>query len=185
MPRAGTKRDPEGLTDLERRFAAEYLVDLKAAEAYQRASLPRKVAYKTASTNAWKMMQREPVQELIRQARDRAVQKAELSVDKTLDVLRQVLSYDVRRLLHNDGTPKGLHELDDDTAAAIVGVDVVTFGNADAGIGKISKYKLADKVAALEKAMKYHGLFEKDNKQQAEVLKEIVVNFRKADGSKA
>lgn len=174
MPRAGTKRDPEGLTDLERKFAVEYLVDLKAAEAYQRASLPRKVTYKTASTNAWKMMQREPVQELIRQARDKAIAESELSVRDAMVALRNMVKFDVRNLVHEDGRPKTLREIDDATAGAIAGVKIVTKGNAEMGFGEVTEYKFADRNSAVEKAMKYFGLFEADNRQRTDPITELI-----------
>jgi hypothetical protein len=59
----------------------------------------------------------------------------------------------------------------------VCGLDVVTVGNTDMGIGEVRKYKLADRLSAVDKAMKYHGLFERDNKQVADALKEITIRF--------
>lgn len=170
-------RDDDGVSAMERRFAAEYLVDLNATEAYMRASLPRKVSRKTAGTNGWKTLQRPEVQALVRANRDEAVARAGLTVDDTLTKLRQLLMYDVRKLYSKEGTPLHITELSDDMAAAIVGVEVVTKGNEMMGFGEVTKFKLADKVATLEKALKYHGLFKEDYKQQTEALKEVVLKF--------
>ncbi|MBK7024517.1 MAG: terminase small subunit [Sulfuritalea sp.] len=170
-----TKRD--GISDMERRFAAEYLIDLNATEAYMRAALPRKVSRKTAGTNGWKTLQRPEVQALVVANRDEAVSRAGLTVDETLQQLRRLLMYDVRKLYSPEGAPLHITELSDDMAAAIVGVEVVTKGNELIGFGEVTKYKLADKVATLEKAMKYHNLFKEDYKGQADALKEVVLKF--------
>ncbi len=167
-----TKRD--GISDMERRFAAEYLIDLNATEAYMRAALPRKVSRKTAGTNGWKTMQRPEIQALIVANRDEAVARAGLTVDETLQQLRRLLMYDVRKLYSPEGAPLHITELSDDMAAAIVGVEVVTKGNELIGFGEVTKYKLADKVATLEKAMRYHALFEKDNRQKTDPVTELL-----------
>lgn len=180
MTRRKTERDDGGLSAFDRRFAKEFLVDLKMAAAYQRASLPKKVAYKTASTNAWKLMQRPEVEALVKQIRDESVERAGLGIDDALNKLRQLLMYDVRKLFHSDGKPKSVHELDDDTAMAVVGIDVVTSGNAETGIGEVRKYKLADRVAALDKAMRYHNLFEKEHKALADAITGVTVKLIKA-----
>ncbi len=169
-------KDADGVSALERRFAAEYLIDLNATEAYMRAALPRKVSRKTAGTNGWKTLQRPAVQALVVANRDEAVARAGLTVDDTLMKLRQLLMYDVRAL-YRDGKPLHVTELSDDMAAAIVGIEVVTKGNSEMGFGEVTKLKLADKVATLEKAMKYHNLFKEDYKGQADALKEVVLKF--------
>ena len=180
MTRRKTERDEVGLSVFERKFATEYLVDLHAINAYQRASAPKKVAYNTASTNAWKLMQRPDMQALITDIRDQAVAKAGLGIDDALNKLRQLLMYDVRKLFHADGRPKSVHELDDDTAMAVVGIDVVTAGNAETGIGEVRKYKLADRIAALDKAMRYHNLFKEEQKSLADAITGVTVKLIKA-----
>lgn len=170
----GAHRDEKGLSLLDRRFASEYLIDLSATDAYMRAALPRKVSKKTAGTNGWKVLQRPEVQQLVREFRDAAIARSDLSTDNTLEKLRQLLHYDVRKLYDENGTPKKITELDDDMAAAIVGIKVVTKGNAEMGFGDVTEFKLADKVAALEKAMRYFALFEKDNRQRTDPVAELI-----------
>ncbi len=169
-----SKRDADGVSPLERQFVAEFLIDLNAINAYKRARLPLKVTTATANTNSWKMMKRPQVQRLIAEHRDKAMAAAELSVADTLQQLRRFLMYDVRKLYSPEGAPLHITELSDDMAAAIVGVEVVTKGNSEMGFGEVTKYKLADKVAALDKAMRYHALFEKDNRQKADPVTELL-----------
>lgn len=57
-------------------------------------------------------------------------------------------------------------ELYDDTAAAVASFEQKLIKKGRKIVGQIVKIRLWDKNAALEKAMKFHGLFEKDNKQR-------------------
>ena len=66
--------------------------------------------------------------------------------------LIQVLFFDPRRLFHADGTLKGLHELDDDTAMALAGVDKRIVAGPDGRL-TITKLKWLDKNAAREQAL--------------------------------
>lgn len=164
-----TAKGKDGLSDLDRRFCLEYLVDLNALEAYIRASLPRKVTRKTAGTNGWKLLQRPEIQKRVLAARDEALAKADLTVQDTMLKLKQLLMYDVRDLASKDpeggGSLIALKDLPDDLAAACIGFKDTQWGR---------EYKFADKVAALEKAMKYHGLFDKDNRQRTDPLTELL-----------
>ena len=172
---AGPKstKDKDGLTPLDRRFAMEFLVDLNGVNAYMRARLPIKVSRKTANTNSWKLMQRPEVQALITAHRDKAMAKAELSVEQTLDKLRQFLMYDVRKAFREDGSMLAVRELPDDLAAACVGWKDTIAGR---------EVKFADRVSALDKAMKYLGAFEKDNKQTADAITEVMFSFMSPGG---
>jgi phage terminase small subunit len=90
---------------------------------------------------------------------------AGISLNETLQKLRQITMYDVRKLFDENGLPKRISELDDDTAAAVVGIKPGLIG---------MEYKMADRVAAIEKAMKYHGLYSKDNEQKKDDLSELL-----------
>ena len=73
-----------------------------------------------------------------------------------------------------DGSPVPIHMLDDDTAACIGGIDVVSIGNAEHGIGQVLKYKIWDKNSAIEKIYKQLGLYEEDNRQKTDPLKALL-----------
>jgi hypothetical protein len=57
---------------------------------------------------------------------------------------------------------KPMAEWDDDTAATVAGVEVEEIGER----GTIKKLRHWDKSAALDKAMRYLGLYKTDNEQQ-------------------
>ena len=126
-----------------------------------------------ANVCASKLLATAKVRAAVEDALRPALQKAELSMEQTLDKLRQFLTYDVRKMFRPDGTMIPVHELPDDLAAACVGWKDTIAGR---------EVKFADKVAALEKAMKYHGLFEKDNKQTADAITEVMFSFMSPGG---
>ena len=66
---------------------------------------------------------------------------------------------DPRKLFDADGKPLHITALDDDTAASIAGLDVVTTGNQDVGYADVLKIKLADKAKNLELLGRHLKLF--------------------------
>lgn len=94
----------------------------------------------------------------VAQLQQKVAEKFELNTERVLQELSRLAFFDIRKLVDNTGKPKALADLDDDTAAAIVGLDVVQFGNKDSGIGDVLKFKLADKKGALDLAMRHLGL---------------------------
>nr|WKF58813.1 hypothetical protein HUO10_003314 [Paraburkholderia busanensis] len=100
-----------------------------------------------------------------RRLADELAEKHGLTVDRILGEVRRLALGDVRKLFNADGTMKALHEMDDDTAAMVAAVDVQEITVGDKSVAQIKKVKLWDKNAALDKAMKHLGLYERDNEQ--------------------
>lgn len=174
------KRDADGMTDLERRFAMYYLESFNATEAYLQASAKPKggANRKTAESNGYRLLQRPHIQAFIKKERDRLMDRAELTVDNVLAKLREMVMYDPRKFFKEDGTLKQVTELGDAEAFALTSMEVDELfagsGQDKVSIGVTKKIKMADRLTALEKAMKYHGLFEKDNSQNTKALKDLL-----------
>lgn len=117
---------------------------------------------------------REVSQEISKRA-EAVAAKCELTTERTLLEIARLAYSDPRRFYNPDGSLKAIHDLDDDTAATIASVEVDEIGVDGVVVGHTKKVKQWDKNAALEKAMKFHGLYEKDNAQQQPV--EIVIRF--------
>lgn len=68
---------------------------------------------------------------------------------------------DIRKLFNTDGTLKKVHELDNDTAAALASLDVLEFfagvGEDRAHVGNISKIRMHNKLDALDKLARMLG----------------------------
>ena len=89
-----------------------------------------------------------------------------LSSDDVLLEVRRICLSDIRKVMNRNGTFKMPNELDDDTARAIASVKIKPDGEIE--------YKFWDKNAAIEKAMKHLGQYERDNQQKTDPLVEFL-----------
>lgn len=158
------------LTQKQRLFVAEYLKDRNATQAAIRAGYS-KIA---AGQVGYATLKRPQVRAAIDAANDELMEQAKriagLTLERlTLEVARGAF-FDLRRLVHEDGTPKDLHELDEDTASAIAGIDIEELfagkGEDRSHVGRIRKYKLVDRRAYVDMGLKVIGGYKEDNKQQ-------------------
>lgn len=149
------------LTPKQERFVKEYLVDLNATQAAGRAG------YSDPNIGR-QLITKGNVQQAIAEQRKGREDRTLITGDRILLETARIAFFDPRKLFKDDGTPKGIHELDDDSAACIGGLKVVTKGNAEMGFGEVLEYKINEKNSALEKLFKHQGLYEQDNKQKTD-----------------
>lgn len=146
-------------------FVAEYLKDRNGTQAAIRAGYSPKTAHQTA----YELLRKPEIAARIRENAESVAAIAGLTVERTLREVARIAYFDPRKLFNKDGQPLQLHELDDDTAAAIQGVEVLEEWEGSGAdrrlVGLVKKYKVADKNSALDKAMKHLGQYETDNKQ--------------------
>lgn len=144
--------------DRYRRFALEYAIDLNLKEAAIRSGFAPRGA-KTAGT---RLFNKPEVQAWIAEELEARAKRIAVDADKTLRELARLAFFDPRKLFNPDGSPKPIHELDDDTAAAISVLDVQEIyegsGEARRFVGHIRKYRIFDKNAALTNCLKHLGL---------------------------
>lgn len=116
-------------------------------------------------------------QAYLREKTDAVAEAADITQDRVLREIGRIGLFDGRKLFRADGNPIPIHELDDDTAAAIAGVKVrrEMSSDGDEELSTVIEYKIADKNSALEKLMKYLGAYEKDNRQKHESLAEALM----------
>ena len=97
-----------------------------------------------------------------------AMVAAGLTVERTLQEVARLAYSDPRKMFRPDGSMIPIAEMDDDTAACVASFKHDTFDGGEEGeSGSTTKLKVWDKNAALEKAMKHLGLYERDNSQRA------------------
>jgi phage terminase small subunit len=96
-------------------FVREYLVDLNGAKAAERAGYSRK----TARQHAARLLTNAYISAEIQKATQARLQRLDITADKVLQELAKLAFFDVRELFNGDGSPKRIHELDANTAAAI------------------------------------------------------------------
>lgn len=146
------------ITPKKRRFVDEYLVDLNATQAAIRAGY----SAKTAHSQGPRLLDDVGVKELIADAMAKRSESTKITAERVLQELGRVAFFDPRRLLNADGSPRPISELDDDTAAVLAGMDIQEeyegSGEDRRFIGYTKKFKLADKVGALNLAMRHLGM---------------------------
>lgn len=135
--------------------------------------------YKANRGNATRLKANESVGKRVSELTERAADRAEIDIARTLKELVRLGTSDVRRFFDENGNLLPVHALDDDTAAAIASVEVVTKTipggaqeelegqpqggalkrNRGAEVEYIHKIRLWDKNSALEKIAKHLGMF--------------------------
>lgn len=136
---------------------------LSQADAYRRA-YPRSRAWKPEAVHvaAARLVATANVSLRSAQLKREAAQAAGLRAVDVLEEVRRIVFSDVAKLMFADGRVRLPHELEAQTRSAVASFKVDEYGRIE--------YKFWDKNAAVEKAMKYLGLFEKDNRQKADPL---------------
>lgn len=140
---------------------------------------------KTAGAAGSRLLKHVEVSTQIQQRRAKLAEKYELTTESVIRSLAQAVHFDPRKMFREDGTLKPIHELDDDTAAALAGFEVTEEKGSGNDRGKVigftKKVKWLDKNTAREQAMKHLGLYLEDNKQKSplegisrEALKSVV-----------
>ena len=95
-----------------------------------------------------------------RAIRARLLSDEELTVESTVEAIRRGQQYDIRWLLDEDGNFKPIHQLTEEEAWCIAGVEVV-IKNAKAGDGhtdEVLKLKFVDRARYVELAAKHQGM---------------------------
>lgn len=144
------------LTDRQQRFVSEYLIDLNATQAAIRAGYSKK----TADRIGPELLGKTCVSEAIQAAKDARSKRTEITQDRVLEEYARVAFFDPRKMFDADGNPLNISELDDDTAAAVAGLEVVKEFDPDTGVTSYTKkYKIANKLGALDSVAKHLGMF--------------------------
>lgn len=162
------------MTDAQRRFCNEYLIDLNATRAY-------KAAYKncksdlTARTNGSKLLTNTNIQSYISDKQKEIEERTQITQDMVVQELAKIGFFNIKDIYNNNGTLKQISDMDDNTTRAIASVKTLQ----KAGAMKIEtnpdgkdkeipiehipeqtiEYKTNDKVKALELLGKHLGMF--------------------------
>ncbi len=167
-------KQTDSLNGRQRAFVTEYMKDRSATQAYLRAGYAGRG--NVAEVNASRLLRHAQIAleidrldaELLAQVQKRTG----ISLERTLTEIAKGAFYDVRKLFNADGSPKEISELDDETAAAIEGVEVMEqfqgTGEDRVFVGHIKKYKLAKRSTSLDMLMKHLNGYAADNKGKGE-----------------
>ena len=150
------------MTDAQKRFCDEYLIDLNATRAY-------KVAYQrckkdeTANAASSRLLRNVKVQEYISEKQQEIEKRTEITQDMIVKELAKIAFLDIRKLYTENGQLKNIADIDDKTVGAISSLETLEeydgYGEDREKIGDTQKVKLLDKTKALELLGKHLGMF--------------------------
>ncbi|MGD0236270.1 MAG: terminase small subunit [Syntrophorhabdales bacterium] len=140
------------LTAKQRLFIAEYGKDCNATQAAIRAGY----SAKTAEQIGYQLLQKTWVSQAIEKEMQARLLKAGVQTDRVLIELARVGMSDIRKLFDENGQLKSPDQWDDDTAAAVAGLEVFeefkgNRGQKKTAIGTTKKVRTYDKVRALDR----------------------------------
>lgn len=177
MSKERTKAGTSKLSAADRRaaFVEAYFVH---GENVTQAALAAGFSPNSASRQGARLLKDVRTKALLDKRRAELSEKLQINTETVLREVARLALFDPRKLFNADGSPKSIADLDDDTAAAIAGIEVLEefdgSGKDRKFIGYTKKYRVAEKNAALEKLMKYLGMFERDNHQKTDPLAELL-----------
>lgn len=154
-----SKRDTV-LTPVQRKFCYEFVKNSNPSKAMERLRCDEslKDAYGIES-NGYYFLDLPKVKEKIRQL----VENADVDSERIINEQSKVAFFNPKKMFNDDGSPKSITEIDDQTAGAIAGIDVFEEyagkGEERELVGYVKKYKIADKNKALENLAKILGIF--------------------------
>jgi len=154
-PTAYTDDMPPKLTDKQKLFCEEYLVDLNATQAARRAGYSEKTAY----SQGQRLLKNVEAQKLVQSKMGDRSDRTQITQDRVLDEIAAIAFGDIRKLFNEDGTLKPITDLDDDAAKIIAGFDINTVIGDEFGGIKTTKVKTNDKLRSLEMLGKHLVLF--------------------------
>jgi phage terminase small subunit len=158
------------VTPKQEAFALAYSRLMNASDAYREVYDVRRSTSKSVNEMASRLLKNVKVASMIAEIRARAEDTTILTVERTRAELARVCFSDVRKLCNPDGSLKKVNELDADTAAAVASFEVDEVQIGDKVVRRTIKVKLWDKNAALDKAFRHLGLYERDNASHSENL---------------
>jgi phage terminase small subunit len=177
------------LTPKQQLFVNEYLVDLNATQAAIRAGYSEKTAQQIGAENLLKPV----IAAAIQSAMDKRSNKLEITADRVLEEIAKLAFFDPRKFFNADGSPIPIQDLDDDTAMALSGIDVLEefegSGKDRVFVGYTKKFKLSDKKASLELLGRHLKLFtdkiEHSGKLEVESLTDDDIDRKIAEANAA
>lgn len=152
-----------GLTIKQERFAQKYVELGNATEAYRQSYDAENMAPETINNEAYVLLQHPEVAARIEKLEDLRRKRHEVTIDRVVSEYSKLAFLDIRKAFTEDGDLKSIVTIDDDTAAAIAGVEFEEVfeqdGRKRVHVGRIHKLKLSDKKGALDSLSKFLGMF--------------------------
>lgn len=151
------------LTPKQEKFAQGLFAGLSQREAYIAAYNTQKMSNNAIDVEACKLAANPKVALRLTELQNEFKERNMVTVERVLQEYARLGFFNPKQLFNDDGSPKGIHELDDDTAAAIAGLEVMEIyegqGKDKKFVGYLKKYKMADKKGTLDSMARHLGMF--------------------------
>lgn len=147
------------LKDKQELFCNEYIIDFNATQAAIRAGY----SFKTACAIGTENLRKPNILSRIEELKKDVFSAVGITQSKVYRELRRLGLSDIRNMYDDNNVLKNIKDMDDDTAAAIVGVEVDELWKYDeileckVLVGQTVKVKLGDKKGALDSLVKIAG----------------------------
>ncbi len=158
---ANNKGNTGELNERQKRFCVEYLIDFNATQAAIRAGYSKKTAGSIGHENLKKL----DIQNFLSKEIAKTAETLGITRERTMQEIGRLAFVDIRKLYSVDGSLKSIHDLDDDSAAALAGVEVYEEKVSDKEsaesivVGSTKKVKTYDKTKALEMLAKHFKIY--------------------------
>ena len=168
----------DDLTPKQDAFCQRYIETGNASEAYRLSYDTEKMKPATINRAAFELLENPKIAARIAVLKERQLKRHDVTVDRVLAEYAKIGFLDIRKAFDEDGNLKPIHELDDDTAAAIAGLEVEVRRSSDepddelegqahggalkrqhGATARLHKIKLIDKKGALDSMAKHLGMF--------------------------
>lgn len=150
------------MTDAQKRFCDEYLIDLNATRAYK-VAYPNCKKDETASAAGSRMLGNVKVQEYIQEQQKEREERTKITQDMIVNELAKIAFLDISNLYNENGGLKNIQDIDENTRKAISSLETFEefegYGEDREKVGDTKKVKLIDKTKALELLGKHLGMF--------------------------
>ena len=179
------------MTDAQKRFCDEYLIDLNATRAYK-VAYPRCKKDETANAASSRMLRNVKVQGYISEKQKEIEKRTEVTQDMVIKELAKIAFLDIRKLYTESGQLKNVADIDSDTAGAISLLETLEeyegYGDDREKIGDTQKVRLLDKTKALELLGRHLGIFNdkmdvnvKEKEEKKNAISDILNQMQSAD----
>ena len=162
------------MTDAQKRFCDEYLIDLNATRAYK-VAYPKTKKEETINSASSRMLRNVKVQEYIQQRQEELQKETQVTQQMVINELAAIAFFNIKNIYNEDGSLKLVKDMDNETAKAISSVKTLQkAGSMKININPNGKdeeiplehiaeqtieYKTNDKKGALELLGKHLGMF--------------------------
>lgn len=147
------------LTAKQRRFVAEYLLDLNATQAAIRAGYSKN----RASEIGYQLLQKPDITSAIQAAMKERAERARSDADYVVRRLEEIDQMDLLDIVNDDLTLRPLSQWPKAWRQYLSGFDLAEMfegkGDSRAAVGILKKIKWPDKVKSLELLGRHHGVF--------------------------